>query len=190
MLGYGSFFVLYSKNRNVLLHVTKKTCIFGFSFTLSVELSWVLLRPAEVQRGLHDYARTGASLAIQGTCINPDCSSSPSTICVGCTNDVGFVFCCKPKPGKRCCCKPKPGKRCWERLHESRAPDRVDANVIAVERPSLIKKRKRNSNLGSERKPKKAEKASVPESSSYSIRIICHFIVTLNVTKLSTFFQS
>ena len=142
------FFVLYSKNRNVLLHVTKKAYIFGFSFTLSVELSWVLLRPAEVQRGLHDYARTGTSLAIQGTCINPDCNSSPSTICMGCTNDVGLVFCCKPKPGKRC----------WERLHEARAPDRVDANGIAVERPSLIKKRKRNSNLGSERKPKRLKK--------------------------------
>ena len=125
----------------MLLHVIKKTYI---SFTFSVELSWGPLGSVEVQRGLHDYARTGTSLAIQGTCINPDCKSSPSTICVGCTNDVGLVFCCKPKPGKRC----------WERLHEVRAPDRIDASGIEVERPSLIKKRKRNSSLGSERKPK------------------------------------
>ena len=80
----------------------------------------------------------------------PDCKSVPSTICAGCTRDVrGIVFVCKPSSRKRC----------WDILHQARSPKLLDAQGNEIERPTLIKKRKRNNSLGVERIPKRQRKS-------------------------------
>ena len=86
----------------------------------------------------------------QARCIIPDCKSELSTICAGWTRDVqGIVFVCEPSARKRC----------WEILHGARSPKLLDAEGNEIERPNLIKKRKRNSSSGVERIPTRQRKS-------------------------------
>ena len=114
-----------------------------------IELSCVPVRSNDSP--YHTYTEKGAArMQWQARCIIPDCKSKPSTICAGCTRDVpGLVFVCKPSTSKRC----------WEILHQARSPKLLDAEGNVIERPSLIRKRKRNSSLGVERIPKRNRKS-------------------------------
>ena len=114
-----------------------------------IELSCVPMRTEEAQ--FHDYNRKGrVAYPFQSSCIIPDCNGSPSTSCVGCTRDVrGIVFVCRPSTGRQC----------WKILHQARAVNPVDDQGNAIERPSLIKKRKRNSSFGIERVAKRHRKS-------------------------------
>ena len=107
------------------------------------------VRPNE--SAYHSYnQKGGAQMMWQALCIIPDCNARPSTICAGCTRDVrGIVFVCKPSARKRC----------WEILHQARSPKLLDAQGNEIERPSLIKKRKRNNSFGVERIPKRNRKS-------------------------------
>ena len=120
-----------------------------WSYVSVVELSCVPVRPDET--AYHIYGQKGgAQMKWQARCIIPDCKSVPSTICAGCTRDVrGIVFVCKPSPRKRC----------WDILHQARSPKLLDAQGNEIERPTLIKKRKRNNSLGVERIPKRQRKS-------------------------------
>ena len=119
------------------------------------EVTYILLschvpvRPNE--SAYHSYnQKGGAQMMWQARCIIPDCNARPSTICAGCTRDVrGIVFVCKPSARKRC----------WEILHQARSPNLLDAQGNEIERPSLIKKRKRNNSFGVQRIPKRNRKS-------------------------------
>ena len=119
------------------------------SYLYVVELTCVPVRPSDSAYHTYDQ-KGGARMKWQARCIVPDCKSEPSTICAGCTRDVqGIVFVCKPTTRKRC----------WEILHQARSPKLLDAQGNEIERPSLIRKRKRNSSLGVERIPKRHRKS-------------------------------
>ena len=113
------------------------------------ELDCIPVVESEVAAGWHSYETAGLQGCMQASCIIPSCRSQPTTFCQGCTRDVqGIVFVCSPKRGKRC----------WEILHQARSRAPVDAQGNPIEAPSLIKKRKRNSSLGIDRKPKRLKK--------------------------------
>ena len=77
-------------------------------------------------------------------------SPNPQPYALGAPRDVpGIVFVCKPSTSKLC----------WEILHQARSPKLLDAEGNVIERPSLIRKRKRNSSLGVERIPKRNRKS-------------------------------
>ena len=114
-----------------------------------VELTCVPVRPNESAYHTYDQ-KGGAQMMWQARCIIPSCNARPSTICAGCTRDVrGIVFVCKPSNRKHC----------WEILHQARSPKLLDAQGNEIERPSLIKKRKRNSSFGVECIPKRNRKS-------------------------------
>ena len=116
----------------------------------SAELNCIPIRPKEKEKEHHDCDQTVTSIALRGRCMNTDCKSRPFTICVGCTSDIkGFT----------CICKPSPRKDCWTKVHLDREPYPIDVNGNPIESPSLIKKRRRNSSLGSEKIPKRQSKS-------------------------------
>ena len=129
--------------KSIFKYITKSEVTYVF------ELSCVPVRPKET--AFHVYGQKGGTqMKWQARCIIPDCKSTPSTICAGCTRDVrGIVFVCKPSARKRC----------WEILHQARSPKLLDAEGNEIERPNLIKKRKRNSSSGVERIPKRQRKS-------------------------------
>ena len=117
------------------------------------KLLWLSYRPfrcEKMKQSSTTSMRRDACLShFKGLAI-PGCKGTPSTSCVGCTRDVrGIVFVCKPSTGRQC----------WNILHQARARNLVDDQRNAIERPSLIKKRKRNSSLGVERVPKRLRKS-------------------------------
>ena len=107
------------------------------------------IRP--VDHSFHDYNGKGkAVMQWQSSCIVPGCNSGPRTIYAGCTRDVtGIVFVCKPSARKWC----------RHILHQARAPNPVDAQGNTIEKPTLVRKRKQNETLGSERIPKRLRKS-------------------------------
>ena len=132
----------------VLNRIDEVTCVIHNHWI--VELNCIPIRPKEKEKGHHDYNQTGTSIPLRGSCLNPDCKSRPVTICVGCTRDIkGFAYICKPSPRKDC----------WAKVHLAREPYPMDTNGNTIESPSLIKKRKRNSSLGSENISKRWRKS-------------------------------
>ena len=117
--------------KSIFKYITKSEVTYVF------ELSCVPVRPKET--AFHVYGQKGGTqMKWQARCIIPDCKSTPSTICAGCTRDVrGIVFVCKPSARKRC----------WEILHQARSPKLLDAQGNEIERPSLIKKKEAKQQL-------------------------------------------
>ena len=132
------------------LHVVELTCVPDTTSSTQ----WITI--------LYTYDEKGvAQMLWQARCNISNYDARLSTICVWCTSDVrGIVLVCKPSARKRC----------WEILHQARSPKLLDAQGNEIERPSLIKKRKRNSSFGVERIPKRTRKPLIIELSSRSAR--------------------
>ena len=110
------------------------------------ELQCIPTIQSEETSGWHTHEKSGLTSCFQGACIIPSCNSRPKNFCLRCTRDVpGIVFVCKPGDGKHC----------WDILHQVCSSNPMDAQGNQINPSNLIKKRRRNSNLGGERVPKR-----------------------------------
>ena len=114
------------------------------------ELESIPILPDEAES--HTIQKAEVAGNIQGRCVVTSCESNLPSFCQVCTRDVpGIVYTCRPSATKQY----------WNILHQARCPHPVDPQGNPIDRPKLTRKRKRNSNLGTERVPRAQRKPLV-----------------------------